>query len=97
MTTLHAYERITTRLKEAGFDATTIDKLGQLIDLAAERTNRVRSMAIRVLELSEQVGEAWSDRSNGNQVWAIVRNQKVVTVMLRRATQPATAQAMRVD
>jgi hypothetical protein len=35
--------------------------------------------------------------SNGDQVWALVRGGEVITVMLRRSTQPATAAALRVD
>ena len=53
--------------------------------------------AMRLLTLPSQVGEAWGDRSNGNQVWAIVRYGELRTVMLRRSTQPATPQAFNVD
>jgi hypothetical protein len=35
--------------------------------------------------------------SNGDEVWAIVRDNAVVTVMLRRSDQPKTRQALRVD
>lgn len=35
--------------------------------------------------------------SNGNEVWAIVRDDELVTVMLRRSDQPATAGALRVE
>lgn len=34
--------------------------------------------------------------SNGDQVWAIVRESVVVTIMFRRSDQPATPQALRV-
>ena len=35
--------------------------------------------------------------SNGDQVWAIVRNGFVKTVMFRRSSQPATCEALRVE
>lgn len=35
--------------------------------------------------------------SNGDTVWAIVREGRIVTVMLRRSTQPATPDAFGVD
>ena len=35
--------------------------------------------------------------SNGECVWAIVRDGAVATVMLRRGNQPSTRQALRVD
>lgn len=34
--------------------------------------------------------------SNGDQVWAIIREGRVHTVMLRRSDQPSTPQALRV-
>lgn len=42
-------------------------------------------------------GEPWTDTSNGGQVVAIIRDKKLVTMMFRRDTQPATAEALRVD
>ena len=38
-----------------------------------------------------------SRESNGDEVWAIVRQGTVVTVMLRRSTQPVTLDKFRVD
>lgn len=40
---------------------------------------------------------AWGDRSNGTRVVAIIRDNKLVTMMFRRLTQPWTPEALRVD
>lgn len=56
-----------------------------------------KDFGIRLVRLGEQRGDAWSDRSNGDEVWAIVRNGSIKTVMLRRSSQPATTWALRVD
>jgi hypothetical protein len=35
--------------------------------------------------------------SNGDEVWAIIRDGVVVTTMLRRSTQPKTCASLRVE
>lgn len=35
--------------------------------------------------------------SNGDEVWAVLRDGALVTIMLRRSDQPATPQALRVQ
>lgn len=93
--TNHAYERVTERMSEAGFDQETIDKVYAIAEhLASQSTES--SEALRLLDLGEMVGKAWDDRSNGSQVWAIVRNASLVTIMLRRRTQPSTPEALKV-
>jgi hypothetical protein len=94
-TTLHANARVAERLLDAGYDEDMITKIGLALDYVAPRFNV--DTALRVLDLGQMVGNAWTDRSNGDQVWAIIRNRQVVTVMLRRRTQPATATALKVD
>lgn len=42
-------------------------------------------------------GKAWSDLSNGSRVVAIIRDNKLITMMFRRETQPWTPEALRVD
>ena len=39
---------------------------------------------------------SWDYQSNGDTVWAVVRNGTVVTVLLRRSTQPCTPETFRV-
>ena len=92
----HAWDRVEERLGEAGFNAQTRNMIFVNTDRVAA-LSEVGSEAIRILTLPKQVGEAWGDRSNGNQVWAIVRNRRLVTVMLRRDTQPATPEAFGVE
>ena len=42
--------------------------------------------------------DRWSSGlSNGDEVWAVIRDGEVKTVMLRRGTQPKTRGALRVD
>lgn len=57
--------------------------------------SRVSSEAI-LMENVEFQGKAWSEESNGNQVWAIIRNGVLVTIMFRRDNQPCSPEALRV-
>ena len=52
---------------------------------------------VRLMRLGCQRNDAWSDESNGDEVWAVLRRGELKTVMLRRSSQPSTAQALRVD
>ena len=83
-------------MSEAGFGAATRAKVFGAAGMLASQST-YRSEAIRLIALPEMVGKAWSDQSNGNEVWAIVRNRRLVTVMLRRSTQPKTAAAFDVE
>ena len=51
--------------------------------------------AIRILKLDQRRG-TWAG-SNGDEVWCILRDGKVATVMLRRSNQPRHARAFDVD
>lgn len=53
------------------------------------------SHAVRILKLDGRRGTYAG--SNGDEVWCVVREGKVHTVMLRRSTQPRNAQAFEVD
>ena len=92
----HAHERITERLGDAGFNPTTIGQVFAAAETLAKRST-VASEAIRLLHLDAQVNTAYGDQSNGDNLWAIIRNGHLVTMMLRRTNQPATASALRVD
>jgi hypothetical protein len=96
--TSHAFERINNRLVETGLTLAQIRMLELLAGIMAHNST-VNSEAIRLCELSQQVNinTSWGNRSNGNEVWAIVRQKDLVTVMLRRATQPKTTEALRVE
>lgn len=68
----------------------------------AELAFRTGSTAVRVAVLPEHRGDVAADyysrsESNGNEVWAIIRDGHCTTVMLRRSNQPKTADAMHVD
>lgn len=55
------------------------------------------SVAFQVAQLPFHVGTPWGSSSNGNELWAIVRDGDLVTMMLRRSVQPKTPEALRVD
>lgn len=88
----HATDRALGRLAEAGVDGRAILWRAQKL---ARRLDASLSYGVLMLDLNENV--ATLDGSNGDQVWAIIRNQHVVTLMLRRSTQPRTTQALNVD
>ncbi len=86
----HAFDRIAGRLAEER--VTFSDRALARLAAYAQRED---SAAFLLVELPRTVGAF--DTSNGNQVWAIVRNGQVRTVMFRRADQPPTCAALRVD
>lgn len=81
----HAFQRVTERLSDL-YDEATIEKFYAVAKQLANRST-AKSEAIRLIVLPEQVGQKWGEQSNGDEVWAIVRNRHLVTVMLRRGTQ----------
>jgi len=54
------------------------------------------SYAVRVMRDATMHGVPWSESSNGTDVWAIIRDGEVRTMMYRRSSQPATPKALRV-
>jgi len=95
MDAAHALDRIQERLTEAGWS--TEDRARLARGLMAMAPKLRGSWALKLATLDAQVGVSWGDRSNGNEVWAIVRGGSLVTVMLRRETQPKTPEALKVD
>lgn len=90
----HSKGRIGNRLLKAGVIPRVIHPKIEFELLMVEPGEAV---AVLVMVLEEQVNEAWSEKSNGDEVWTIIRNQKLVTLMLRRHTQPKTPLALKVD
>lgn len=91
----HAHDRVNERLTEAGYQDNHIRAVWHIINAIAAKA--ISDTAVRILTLPYTVGEAWGDRSNGNQLWAIYRGREVRTVMFRRDTQPSDPGAFRVD
>lgn len=83
----HAEIRVRERLTKAAWSVKDQDKLAYAAKALAVRTSS-DSEAIRLAVLEEQVGQAYGEESNGNEVWAIYRGRHLVTVMLRRSHQP---------
>ncbi len=94
--TNHSRERAHDRLSQVGIDPDTIDRIISAVSMLADRSN-AHSEAMRVLRLDGQHNERWGAESNGDEVWAIIRERSLVTFMLRRSTQPATTEAFGVD
>jgi hypothetical protein len=90
-TTNHATERALQRVTDAGLSGRKV------LDAAASVAAAVNgSAAVLMTTLPEPKGTFWTE-SNGNQLWAVIRDHRVVTLMLRRDNQPATADRLRVD
>ena len=97
MISSHAVERIRIRIAQAGLDLISILNLAEQF---AQKTTK--DTAILLCTIQVHIGSTDADyyarqESNGNQVWAIVRDQQVVTFMFRREDPPTTPQALRVD
>lgn len=93
MATIHALERAADRLG-IELDAETVQGIVRNADHIAHECGV--DTAARVWRMSRMVGQAWSDRSNGDTVVAIIRNGEVATFMFRRSTQPHTPEAYNV-
>lgn len=97
MNTQHASERIAERL-EPGASWT----IARAIEQLAATTDPRRSYAVMVYRDTQPHGTFRIDAdgtgpSNGTDLWAVIRNRTIVTVMWRREAQPATPEAFRVD
>lgn len=89
----HGNDRLFSRLRMSGVPNEQIayiaTKLGELANTLKVDT------AVRVTVLPSQ--QVTNGISNGEEVWAIIRGGDIVTVMNRRATQPRTPNALRVQ
>ena len=91
--TIHAADRVRGRCAGEGVDIDA--RLQPIINRITAGEGRGESVAYRIARLTRAVGDIAT--SNGNEVWAIVRDGWLTTVMFRRSDQPATAGALRVD
>jgi hypothetical protein len=85
--TSHAKDQAATR-------ALPVEAIAFILEEELRGADLRKDLAVFVAR-TEQRGEYVG--SNGNTIWAIIRGGAVVTVMLRRDNQPATASAMHVD
>lgn len=91
--TIHSRERLTGRLADLPPDIRRDIERRAHVYAAGHPFDR---HAVRVFRSGHMHGVAWSDESNGTDVWAIIDNGEVRTYMYRRPTQPATPWALRV-
>lgn len=90
MNTLHALARTSERLIAAGLDPVKVAaKCDALARATAPHWN---SVAVLITTLGNQYGDTEADimsrESNGEEVWCVIREGRVVTVMFRRSSQP---------
>jgi len=70
-----------------------------VVDAVNDRLREQNSRMTQDLDAAIFVGtteDGWRGGSNGDQVWAMIRNGALKTVMFRRDSQPATPAALRV-
>jgi hypothetical protein len=94
MATIHALQRAAERLG-VELDPDVVQGIVHNADNVAASCGDIDTAA-RVYRLGRMVGQAWSDRSNGDTVVAIIRQGEVRTFMFRRSTQPHTPEAYNV-
>ena len=97
--TCHFKERLKERLARCGILFSEVeDDLNYLLGLPYEVN---KSYAVKVKDIERFIGESGPYRtreeSNGSVLWAIVRDCRLITFLLRRTNQPSTAAALRVD
>ena len=93
--TRHAINRVWNRLAELGLSEAQLKTL-QTVAYARAKRSEVASEAVRLCKLGQAHNVPWSAESNGDEIWAIIRQRDLVTLMFRRSTQPKTPQALRV-
>ena len=84
----HAETRIEERLTKAGWSAEDQAKLQTFAKGWASQLPTAGHTRTYWFENLQDMAADWGEASNGNEVWAIYRAQRLVTVMLRRSTQP---------
>jgi hypothetical protein len=92
----HGAARAIERMAQAGLNPRTV------LDLAAQvAAHAATDTAALMVTLPTRAGDDRDDvlsrESNGNEVWSIIRDKRVVTLMLRRDDQPKTRTALRVE
>lgn len=87
--TAHACDQLKRVLEVEGLDVGMVDRI-------LDRAAGAHSAAVRLAVLGRMVGEFGSQGSNGDELWAVVRGGRVVTIMFRRSDQPRTPEAFRV-
>lgn len=87
----HAWMRINERLKDERIQFTP--RVAARVEDAARVARGSRAMLLT--RLPKSVGTY--DTSNGDEVWAIIREARVVTIMLRRSTQRTDCGTLDVD
>lgn len=95
----HVQQRARERLQEAaGFTDTSVGRLVAFTESVARnpKMQYPEGHAIHVMDLPERTNSSDSSGSNGEQVWGIAREGELSTMMLRRRSQPATTDALRV-
>lgn len=89
--TQHSVDQIKNRLtpEEGGVLESRIQEV--------ESRRNMRSMAVRLMVLRGQRNPAWGQESNGDTVVGVFRDGRLITVMLRRSTQPFDKTAFDVE
>lgn len=68
-----------------------------VIRRAQSFTTEPGNLAVCLCLLPAHLRTTDTDASNGDAIWAVIRNHHLITLMLRRSTQPATPAALKVD
>ena len=87
----HALQRLKDRVISNNIPLVEVDRI--LLRLEEIVDESKQDLAVKLYKFNKQ---QVSDLSNGDEVWAIIRDNDVKTIMLRRSTQPATCGALRV-
>ena len=89
--TVHVIDRIAERCNPNEGAAI----LRVAIEYAADHP--IGDHAVRIADLGQLRGTYFGEESNGDTVWAIIRNGRIITIMFRRSIQPTTPAAFKVE
>ena len=89
----HTNERIETRLKkQLGFNKKKIQHMKKVV-MRCGLHHPWRNQAVRIMKLNERVKLDQVKESTfgwGDELWAIIKNNVVVTIMFRNSKKPKT-------
>lgn len=93
--TYHLDKRWQERIVSLGIDEETSN---HMLEIATNYAMQCPEDTAQLLfRMNKRVGKFWGNESNGDEVWIVVRDQIIITILFRRSTQPSNRQTLKVD
>lgn len=94
MRTSHSMQRALVRAEQGGLSAR--ECLAKA-EWACKQVKGSAAVLLASLGRDQMVGRAWSEESNGDLLYAVIRDGRVITIFWRRSTQDCSPAAFQVE